>query len=306
MQPLFFTEEQVKKLLDMEDLLSAMEEALIDFSAGRVNQPLRTVLGVPEQAGWFGLMPAIYRDVIGAKLVTVFPKNAERGLHTHLATIQLFSSETGELLAMLDGRWITAFRTAAVSAVATRELSNPDSRVLAILGSGVQARAHYQALKLVRNFEDVRIWSRNTNHAVRFAGEIGGRSVSAEEAVRGADVVVTVTNAAEPILRGIWLKDGAHVNAVGAVGLKFREVDNVAMQNAVVIVESREAALRESAEIVESGATIHAELGEILGGAKPKPCGRTIIYKSLGIAVEDVAAARLIYTQATGKFTQGN
>ncbi len=170
--------------------------------------------------------------------------------------------------------------------------------MLAILGSGVQARTHFEALKLVRGFEEVRVWSRTAEHAARFASEVGGISTTAEHAVRGADVVVTVTNAEEPVLRGAWLKKGAHVNAVGAVGPKHRELDDDAMQSGAVVVESRAAALQESAEILRSGAQIYAELGELLAGAAIKPVGQTTIFKSLGIAVEDVAAAKLVYERA--------
>ncbi len=292
---LLISEDEVERLLDLAELRAVMETALIELSAGRVTQPLRTVIPIARHAGWFGLMPAVYRDVIGAKLVTVFPQNASRGLHTHDAVIHLFRTETGEPLAILGGRLITAWRTAAVSSIATRELANPDARVLAILGSGVQARTHHRALSAVRTFEKVRVWSRTPEHAKRFADEIGAEAMSAEEAVCGADVVVTVTNSSEPILRGAWLKPGAHVNAVGAVGAKPREIDDAAMRNAAIVVECREAAMRESADIIQSGATIHAELGELLAGTKEKPQGRTTIYKSLGVAVEDVAAAKLVH-----------
>jgi ornithine cyclodeaminase/alanine dehydrogenase-like protein (mu-crystallin family) len=306
------SEEQSERLLDLTELRNEMENALAELSAGRVTQPVRSVVRLAEQDGWFGLMPAVYRDVIGAKLVTFFPRNAARSLHTHQAAIHLFKAETGEPLATLHGRTITALRTAAVSAIATKVLSGPDARVLAILGSGVQARSHFQALSLVRNFEAVRVWSRTPEHAQRFVEEIGTprngaqrtphapctRVLSAEDAVRGADVVVAVTSASEPVLRGAWLKDGAHVNAVGAVGPKAREIDDDAMRQALIVVESRESAMQESADIIQSGATIYAEIGELLTGIKPKPRDQTSIYKSLGVAVEDVAAARLIYRKA--------
>ncbi len=300
---LLIPEEEVERLLDLTELRSAMERALIELSSGLVTQPLRNVIRIVEHDGWFGLMPAVYRDVIGAKLVTVFPQNANRGLHTHDAMIHLFRKATGEPLAIVGGRVITALRTAAVSAIATRELSNPSARKLAILGSGVQARAHFRALSLVRDFDEVRVWSRSPEHAARFAQEIGAKVTSAENAVRGAEVIVTATNASEPILRGEWLKDGAHVNAVGAVGPKPREIDDEAMRKAVVVVESREAAISESGDIIQSGATVYAELGEILAGTKPKPLGRTTIYKSLGVAVEDIAAARLVYEKADRETT---
>lgn len=296
---LLIPEEEIERLLDLTELRQVMEVALRELSAGLVIQPLRTVVAVPEHAGWLGLMPAVYQGVIGVKLVTVFPGNAGRGLHTHDAAVHLFRAATGEPLAVLGGRVITALRTAAVSAIATRELAAPDARVLAILGSGVQAGTHYRALSLVRSFDQVRVWSRTREHAARFADEIGASAVAAaEEAVCGADVVVSVTNSPEPVLRGAWLKQGAHVNAVGAVGAKAREIDEEAMTNAAVIVESRAAALCESGEIIQSGAAIYAELGELLAGTKPKPAGRTTIYKSLGVAVEDVAAAKLVYEKA--------
>ncbi len=295
---MFLDEERVQRLLRLEELLPVMEKALIDFSAGRVKQPLRNIIPIPEAQALFAVMPAVYGDVIGTKLVSVYPRNEDRGLHTHLAIIHLNRADTGETLAVMDGRVITAWRTAAVSALATRALSSENARVLAILGSGVQARTHLEALKLVRSFEEVRIWSRTPEHAEQFAAETGTTAMAAEQAVRGADVIVTVTGAQEPVLRGAWLKPGAHVNAVGAVGPKPRELDDDAMKNSVVVVESREAALRESGEIVGSGAQIYAEIGDLLAGTKSKPEANTTVFKSLGMAVEDVAAARLVYERA--------
>src|ERR1017187_2199695 len=193
----------------------------------------------------------------------------------------------------MDGRLITELRTAAVSAVATRLLSPPNARRLAILGSGVQARAHVRALGLVRRFEEVRIWSRSPQHAKLLADEIGGIATSAEEAVRDADVVVTVTNSPEPVLRGKWLKPGVLINAVGAVGPTHRELDDDAMRGAL-IVDSREAALLESGDALLAGAIIYAELGELLAGTKLKPEAEITVFKSLGLAVEDLAAAKLV------------
>jgi ornithine cyclodeaminase/alanine dehydrogenase-like protein (mu-crystallin family) len=291
----FLDEERVQGSLRLEELLPVMEKALIDFSLGRVRQPLRTIIPVPEHEALFAVMPAIYEDVIGTKLVSVCPRNADHGLHTHLATIHLNRADTGETLVVMDGRVITAWRTAAVSAIATKALSSENARVLAILGSGVQARTHFEALKLVRNFEEVRVWSRTTEHAQQFAAEINAVCTTAELAVREADVIVTVTGAHKPILLGAWLKDGAYVNAVGAVGLNSRELDDGAMKNSTVVVESREAAQHEAGEIIGSGAQIYAELGEVLAALRPKPQGKTTVFKSLGIAVEDVAAASLVY-----------
>jgi thiomorpholine-carboxylate dehydrogenase len=275
-----------------------MEAALASFSAGLVTQPVRTILNVLPHQERFGVMPVVYGDVMGAKLVSVFHGNAQLGLPTHQAVIQLFDARRGAPLATMDGRLITEMRTAAVSAIATRLLSEPNAKVLAVLGSGVQARSHIQALGLVRRFEEIRIWSRTDANAERLAGEVGGKVMTAEEAVRGADVVVTVTAARDPVLQGRWLKTGAHVNAVGAVGPSNRELDDEAMANSV-IVESREAALIESGDILFSHAAIDAELGELLAGTKSIDPSRTTIYKSLGIGVEDIAAAKLVWEQLT-------
>ncbi|HEX4230786.1 MAG TPA: ornithine cyclodeaminase family protein [Bryobacteraceae bacterium] len=290
----YLDEAQVRAVLSWECLIPAMEAALASFSLGLVTQPVRTILTVPPHQERFGIMPVVYGDVMGAKLVSVFHGNAEIGLATHQAVIQLFETRTGAPVATMDGRLVTEMRTAAVSAIATRLLSHPDSRVLAVLGSGVQARSHIQALRLVRSFEEIRIWSRTAANAERLAKEVDGKAMAAEEAVRGADVVVTVTAAREPILQGCWVKSGAHVNAVGAVGAAIRELDDEAMANPV-IVESREAALTESGDILLSHATIDAELGELLAGTKSIDASQTTIYKSLGIGVEDIAAAKLVW-----------
>ena len=296
-------EDQVRGLLCLEDLILAMEKALVDFSAGRIRQPVRSIVAVPEHGGLWGLMPAVCGDVMGIKLVTVYEGNASRGLPTHQATIELFRSDTGEPLATMDGRLITELRTAAVTAVATRLLAKPDARILAILGSGVQARAHARALRLVRPFDEIRLWSRTPEHATRCAEEIGAKAMDAEAAVRGADVVVTVTYAAEPVLEGAWLSPGTLVNAVGAVGLRKRELDDDAMR-APVVVDSRAAAAQEAGDIIHSGTPIHAEIGELLAGVRPLPPrdGR-IVFKSLGLAVEDVMAAKLVWDRYQAEVT---
>ena len=295
----FFDERMVRAVLRWEDLLETLERALIDFSAGRVVQPVRTVLQVPGERAFFGLMPAVYGDVLGAKLVTVYPENAARGLPTHMGTIHLFRAATGEPLAGMDGRLITEMRTAAVSAIATRRLASADAHVLAILGSGVQARAHLEALRLVRRFDDVRVWSRTREHAQAFAAETGARALPAADAVSGADVVVTVTNSGEPVLCGDWLMEGALVNAVGAVGPKRRELDGAAMRG-LVVVDSREAALVESGDVLLAGVAIDAELGDLLAVGVTTRQARHTVFKSLGIAVEDLAVARLVYERVTG------
>jgi ornithine cyclodeaminase/alanine dehydrogenase-like protein (mu-crystallin family) len=289
----FLDEDAIRPLLPLEDLIPAMEQALIDFSSGRVLQPVRTIVPIPHHNGLMGLMPAMYGELMGTKLVNVYPDNVKRGLTSHQAMIVLFDATSGVPLAVMDGRLITELRTAAVSAVATKLLSPANVCSLAILGSGVQARAHFHALSLVRKFDDVRIWSRNAENAKALANEIGARTCSPEDAVRGADVIVTVTNSPEPILHGKWLKSSALVNAVGAVGPSRRELDNEAMRGAV-IVDSREAALKESGDLLLAQARIYAELGEILSGAKAVPNAELTVFKSLGIAVEDLAAAKLV------------
>jgi len=297
-QPLFLDEEQVRKHLRMADLIPAMEKALIDFSAGKVTQPVRSVINVDvaTATGFLGLMPALTPDGLGLKAVTFYPSNVERGIPTHMATIFLVDPQTGAPLVIMDGRLITEMRTAAVSAAATKLLAPPDARVLAILGSGVQAHSHVEALRFVRQFEEIRVWSATQEHAERFAKEIGATAMSAEKAVRDADVIVTVTNSKTPVLKGTWIKSGCHVNAIGACRPDWRELDDEAMSN-VVFVDSREGALKESGDVILSGTKIYAELGEALANKVPARANETTIFKSLGMAVEDIAAAVLVYRQ---------
>ena len=297
-QPLFLNEEQVREHLRMTELIPAMEKALIDFSAGRVTQPVRSIISIDPPGGFFGLMPALTPDGLGLKAVTFYPPNAERGIPTHMATIFLVDPQTGTPRAVMDGRLITEMRTAAASAAATKLLASPNAKILAILGSGVQARSHVEALRLVRQFEEIRVWSPTLEHAKRFAQEIGASAMSAEEAVCNADVIVTVTNSKTPVLKGDWLKAGCHVNAIGACRPDWRELDDEAMQKNVVFVDSREGALRESGDVILSGATIYAELGEVLAAKVAALANETTIFKSLGMAVEDIAAATLVYRAA--------
>lgn len=281
----------------MSDLIPAMEKALTDFSAGKVTQPVRSVIPVDPPGGFFGMMPALTPDGLGLKIVTFYPPNAQRGIPTHMATIFLVDPQTGTPLAIMDGTLITEMRTAAVSAAATKLLAAPDAKVLAILGSGVQARSHVEALRLVRNFEEIRIWSQTAANAERFAKEIGATVMPAEDAVRGADVVVTATSATTPVLCGAWLKPGCHVNAVGACRPDWRELDDEAMEN-VVYVDSRDAAMKESGDVILSDAKIYAELGEGFAGEIPSRSSEITIFKSLGLAVEDVVSALLVWKSA--------
>ena len=298
-QPLFLNEEQVREHLPMTKLIPAMEKALLDFSAGSVTQPVRSIISVDPPGGFLGLMPALTPDGLGLKAVTFYPPNAARGIPTHMATIFLVDPQTGTPLAIMDGRLITEMRTAAVSAAATKLLASPHAKVLAILGSGVQARSHVDALQVVRQFEEIRVWSPTFEHARQFAEEISGTAVSAEQAVRDADVIVTVTSSRTPVLKGAWLKSACHVNAIGACRPDWRELDDEAMQNNVVFVDSREGAMKESGDVILSGAKIYAELGEVLAGKVPAREKETTIFKSLGMAVEDIAAAALVYRAAS-------
>jgi ornithine cyclodeaminase/alanine dehydrogenase-like protein (mu-crystallin family) len=291
--PLFLGEAEVRKHLSMAALIPVMEQTLISFSAGRFVQPVRSIVPVDPPGGFLGVMPAL-ADGLGLKAVTFYPPNSAKGIPTHMAMIFLLDRETGAPLAIMDGRLITEMRTAAVSAVATKLLAPVEARTLAILGSGVQARSHVEALRLVRPLSEIRIWSPTKKHAEALAEEIGGHSVTAEEAVREADVVVTVTSARTAVLKGEWLKVGCHVNAVGACRPDWRELDDNAMHH-VVFVDSRAGAMQESGDIILSGAKIHAELGEALHGTADPRAGETTIFKSLGMAVEDIAAAMLVY-----------
>lgn len=305
---LYLSEAEVRQFLTLEELIPAMKRALIGFSSGEAIQPVRSMIPVDipaikststAQQGFLATMPA-YSEGLGVKIVTFYPTNAELGIATHMATIFLADPQTGTPLAIMDGGLITEMRTAAVSAVATDLLAATDSKVLAILGSGVQARSHIEALALVREFEEIRIWSRTPEHAVKLADEMGATAVSREQAVRGADVVVTVTSSATPVLKGEWLKPGSHVNAVGACRPDWRELDDNAMSN-LIFVDSREGAMQESGDLILSGAQISAELGEELVIGRSSAAEQTTIFKSLGMAVEDVSAALLVYRNAQGK-----
>src|SRR5580692_3704857 len=290
---LFLTESDVRALLTMPDLIAAMEMALAAFSAGTVVQPVRTVLEVGEQKSFFALMPAYIAatPALGAKLVTLYESNTALGLPTHLATIILLDPETGALAAILDGRYVTEARTAAVSAVSVKKLARENSRVLAILGSGVQARSHFEALSHVRKFQEVRAWSPTRKNLAAFAAETGATAAdSPEAAVRGADVIVIAASSHTPILFNDWVASGAHVVSVGATRPTQREMDPALVARARLFVDSRAAALKESGDVIPFGSPhIMAELGEPSAARKSED--EITIFKSLGLAIEDVAAA---------------
>jgi alanine dehydrogenase len=312
--PLLLTESDVKALLPMDHLIATMESALADFSSGRVVQPVRSVLQVGPQNAFYGVMPAYIPKLpaLGTKMITVFASNAERDLPSHLATITLLDPETGALLALVDGRYITEARTAAVSAVSVNYLAKPDAGVLALIGSGVQARSHLEAIDRVRQLQEVRVWSRSPERREAFVTEMTPHATApiraaatAEDAVRDANIVVLVTAAREPVVRNEWIADGAHICAVGACRPDQREMDAALVARGELWVDSREAAMKEAGDIllaIKDGAIdashIAGELGEFVASASRRKDNRLTIFKSLGMAVEDVAAAHLAFVRA--------
>jgi len=313
MKVLVLSEQDVEQLLTMEECIGVMEGALEALARGEVHNPLRQGVRAPDAPGLLGLMPAWRGGAApyyAIKEVCVFPENPRRGLDTHLGAVILHSGETGQPLAFMNASAITAIRTAAVSAVATKLLAREDASVLAILGAGVQAKSHLQAIPLVRDIREVRIYSRGGEKpgfptppgaSVRF-------TVSAEECVRGADVIVTATSSREPVLERTWIKPGAHINAVGSSIAAARELDGATVASSSLFVDRRESTVNESGDYlfaVREGAIpgpehIRAELGEILTGAA---AGRVsdheiTLFKSLGLAIEDLAAAAFLYDKA--------
>ena len=288
----FYNEAAIAGVLGWPVLIDAIEQAMISFSAGEVVQPVRQMLPVPGQDAFMGAMPAI-GDAMAVKVVTLYHGNAGTGIPTHQALILVFDRENGSPVAVLDGRLITEMRTAAGSAAAARKLSVPKPEAVTIMGSGVQARAHAKALAAVRPLGELRLWARTESAGRAAAEEIGAVFVAdAERAVRDADIVACVTSATEPILKGKWLKPGAFVASVGWNGRDGRELDDAAMENTVV-VESYDAARDQAGNVRGSGCEIFAEIGEVFAGTRTVPDGATAIYDSVGIAIEDVTAARL-------------
>jgi ornithine cyclodeaminase/alanine dehydrogenase-like protein (mu-crystallin family) len=320
MKILILNHTEVAKLLPMDECIAVMAEALTALAKGQVHQPLRMVVRPPDAAGLMGLMPAYIsgeRAAYGLKAVCIFPGNSAKGKDAHQGSVMLFSAETGELLALLNASAITAIRTAAVSGVATHLLAREDAGDLAIIGSGVQARSHLEAMACVCPIRRVRVASRKREHAQKFAAELGPHFAfpiepveSVEAAVRRADIIVTATTAFEPILRYEWLSPGAHLNVVGSSIPTTREVDTATMAAASLFVDRRESTLNEAGDYLfatREGAVgpehIRAEIGEVLIGAKPGriTAEEITLFKSLGLAVEDLAAAEYAYRQAQAK-----
>jgi ornithine cyclodeaminase/alanine dehydrogenase-like protein (mu-crystallin family) len=308
---LWLNESDVRALLPLRDLIDCMETALTAFSLGQVRQPVRQVIEAGAGGNFFAAMPAWLEagPTMGAKLVTIYHRNARRGLPTHQAAIVLLDAETGELRALVDGRYITEARTAAVSAAALRRLARKGADTLAIIGSGVQAGSHLRAFSLVWKFRQVRCWSPTAANLRKFldAHPEVRQAESAEAAVRGAGVVLLVTASATPVVWNEWVAPGACVMSVGACRPNQREMDPLLVARGRVTVDSRAAALQEAGDLVMAMAEGHfgpshiaGELGEVLAG---RVAGRTsddevTIFKPLGQAVEDVAAAQLVYARA--------
>lgn len=313
---LTLSREEVERLLPMGECIEVMAEALSALARGEALQPLRQAHWLPDRRGLLGVMPGALwggdgGTVLGIKVITVFPGNHERGEESHLGSVLLFEGDMGKPLASLDAAAITEIRTAAVSALATRLLAREDAGDLALLGSGVQARSHLAAMKEVRPLRRVRVWSRHPESARRFAGQESARhglpietAATAREAVEGADLICTVTSAREPILEGAWLAPGTHINAAGACTPAARELDTEAVRRARVFIDRRESALAEAGDLLipmragELGEDhIAGEIGDVLLGRLPgrRSPEEITLYESLGIAVEDVAAARYVW-----------
>jgi ornithine cyclodeaminase/alanine dehydrogenase-like protein (mu-crystallin family) len=292
----------------------AMATVLAEHASGRTYLPLRSVMMPPQAAGFMGLMPG-WRGpdqdsaaTFALKAVCVMPGNPARGLDAHQGIVTLFDGRSGRPTAILDASAITQVRTAAVTTVATRVLARPDARTLAIIGAGTQARAHLEALAAARDFEQISIYAPTQAHARALIeqGDHGGGelrvAVSAEEAVRGADIVVTATSAREPVLRRDWLKPGAHVNAVGASTPRAREIDTATVAASALFCDSRESLRNEAGEfrlaiaegLIAGEEHVRAELGEVLAGLAPgrRDDAELTLFRSLGLAIEDLAAAQ--------------
>jgi ornithine cyclodeaminase/alanine dehydrogenase-like protein (mu-crystallin family) len=313
MRVLILSHGDVQAALSPEACAEAMAAVLAEHARGETYLPLRSVIRPPGAAGFMGLMPGWRGQQQGKdaafalKAICIMPGNPARGLDAHQGLVTLFDGETGVPTAILDASAVTAIRTAAVTAVATGLLARPGARTLAILGAGVQARSHLRALASVRGFERVRVYAPTAAHARAVVEEAdlasGDLSVatSAEEAVRGADVVVAVTSSREPVLEHAWLEPGAHVNAVGASTLQTRELDTATVAASALFCDSRESLRNEAGEFqraIADGAIageehVRAELGEVLAGMAPgrRDDGELTLFRSLGVAIEDLAAA---------------
>ncbi len=314
MKILILNQHEVRQLLPMVDCMTAMHEAFVSLQRGEALNPLRMFMTLPDESGLLAAMPAYVSGAMGIKVISVMPGNVSTPYDSHIGGVLLFEAQYGRLLALMDASEITAIRTAAVSGVATRLLAREDAGDLALLGSGVQARTHLQAMQAARTLRRVRVWSRTPEHAHAFAKHESAWlglpievMANVEDAVAGADLICTTTAAREPVLRGDWLAPGVHLNVVGASSRHNREVDTAALQRARLYVDRRESALNEAGDFLipkSEGAVddshIRGELGELLleQVAGRESADEITLFKSLGLAIEDLAAAQALYQKA--------
>lgn len=292
----YISESEVRRLLPLRALIDSVESALVALSLGAAEQPLRSVVPLDDGHAHMFVMSARH-VVAGLKLVTLAPRNVGRGLPTHASVILVVESATGFPLAVMGGDYITQMRTAAASVVATKHLASAQPRKLALIGAGVQAEGHIVMMRQLFPELETSVWARDSRKCAQFAEQHGCVAVgTVEAAVAEADIVVTATGARSPVLLGAWLSPGAHVNAVGAPRPDWRELDDVAMANPVY-ADSRTAALAESGDVIGSGAQIVAEIGEVAAGKVAADRAQTTVFKSLGQAVEDMAAAQLVLSE---------
>jgi ornithine cyclodeaminase len=323
MQVLMVNHQEVNKWLPMDECMDVMADTLKMLSRGRAENPLRHIMWLPDKSGLIGMMPAVLGDssVMGLKAISVFPGNHATDYDSHQGTVMLFETQNGRLLAVMDAGKITAIRTAAVSGVAARLLAREDAAELAILGSGVQARTHLEAMGIARNLTGVRVWSRKFENAKKFAGQASAQSRipinafdTVREAVDGADIICTVSSATEPILKGEWISPGTHINAVGSSVPFARELDTAAVVKSKLFVDRRESTLNEAGDFLfpkKEGAIdddhIKGEIGDLLLGELDgrDSTEEITLFKSLGLAVEDVASARHIFQKLSEHKDEG-
>lgn len=295
LMPTFYTDLEVQERLKMPALIDAMRQVLKDVTLKNVEQPIRTVHEIDNNGSLLFIKPVFTKTVIATKAITQMPGNASKGLPSMMATLLLMDRQTGSLLSVMEATSLTNLRTAAVSAVAVREFTEQMPLTVAMIGSGALARTHAQAIRCVREVKALRIWSPSAAKREACAKELNATPCeSAEQACKGADVVVTVTLSAEPVVKGAWVKPGALICAVGAPRPTWRELDTELMLGSTVIADSRASAESEAGDILISGAKVFAEIGEILLKIKTIEGRPTIVFKSLGLAAEDAGAAELV------------
>ncbi len=313
MDPLYINKEKIASLLPMHECISVMEEMFHALAGGECLQPLRSMMWLPDRSGLLGMMPGYAAGpcVMGIKVISVFPGNREAGLPSHQGVVMLFNARTGVPLLLLDAAEITAIRTAAASALATRLLSNENSDLLAIIGSGEQAERHIEAILLVREIKQINLWSRNEKNASALAGKMAGRydipiqiKQHPKQAVQGADIICTVTSSKEPVIQGEWISTGAHINAVGSSTPHARELDTAAIMRSKIFTDCYESLFNEAGDFLipkKEGMIMNndvkGELGEVITGTKKgrEDSGEITLFKSLGIAAEDLFSAWHIY-----------